>query len=195
MVVVKVNGVMCWVLIDSGACGSCASAKLISTINKQLSKVKKPELLSIRNPGYDKLICEHDHLRTITIDDDDAKQQLLIHLVLGNGEYACIKTSTKPLVGRGDREACGQENKIWLGDMSPGIDFDCSMMFLTQMLQSDFESLCRLDILGLADSMENDQNIVYDDFKERLVRDPSGFYKVNLPWETKSLQVTNKRSW
>ena len=31
--------------------------------------------------------------------------------------------------------------------------------------------------------MENDQNIVYDDFKERLVRDPSGFYEVNLPWK------------
>ena len=112
VVVVKVNGVMCRALIDSGAGSSYASAKLISTINKQpsevktqridmlmaaktarvemydtevssldksykinvkLSKVEKPEWLSIRNPKYDKLMREHDHLRTITIDDNDAR--------------------------------------------------------------------------------------------------------------------------
>ena len=92
---------------------------------------------------------------------------------LGNGEYARIKTSMKPLVGRGDGEPVA-----WV-IMSPGMDFDRSMMFLKQTSQSDFEILCRLDVLGLADSMEN----VYDDFKERLVRDPSGFYEVNLPWK------------
>ena len=84
------------------------------------------------------------------------------------------------------------ETQHWV-IMSPGMDFDRSMMFLTQMLQSDFESLFRLDVLGLADCMENDQNIVYDDFKERLVRDPSGFYKVNLPWKTNHSKLpTNK---
>ena len=59
--------------------------------------------------------------------------------------------------------------------MSPGIDFDRGKMFLTQTSSSDFESLCRLDVLGLADSMENDQNLVYEDFKEQLVRNPTGY--------------------
>ena len=42
--------------------------------------------------------------------------------------------------------------------MGPGIDFDCGTMLLTQTSSFDFESLCRPDVLGLADSMENDQN-------------------------------------
>ena len=56
-------------------------------------------------------------------------------------------------------------------------------MLLTQTSQSDFEHLCRLDVLGLADSVENDQNLVYDDFLEQLVRSPSGYYELNLPWK------------
>ena len=31
--------------------------------------------------------------------------------------------------------------------------------------------------------MENDQNVVYDDFKEQLTRDPAGWYETNLPWK------------
>ena len=222
VVVVKVNGVKCRALIDSGAGGSYASAKLMSMIAKQpsevktqridmlmatkttriemydtevcsldesykinvkLAKVDKPELLHIKNPGYDKLIREHDHLRGVTMDDHDIKQQLPIHLILGNGEYARIKTSTKPLVGRGDGEPVAEKTKFGWVIMSLGIDFDRGTMLLTQTSQSEFESLCRLDVLGLADTMENDQNVVYDDFKEQLVRNPSGYYEVNLPWK------------
>lgn len=59
--------------------------------------------------------------------------------------------------------------------MSPGMEFDRSTTFLTQTAQSDFENLCRLDVLGLADTLENDQSAVYDEFKEQLVRDPAGW--------------------
>ena len=57
-------------------------------------------------------------------------------------------------------------------------------MLLTQTSQADFENLCRLDVLGLADSSENDQDAVYDDFKENLVRNEAGWYETNLPWKT-----------
>ena len=71
--------------------------------NVKLAKVEKPELLSITNPGYEKLKRKYNHLQSVVIDDSDTKNQLPIHLVLGNGEYARIKTSTKPLIG-GDCE-------------------------------------------------------------------------------------------
>ena len=67
--------------------------------------------------------------------------------------------------------------------MSPGIDFDRNTMLLTQTAHSDFESLCRLDVLGLADTTENDQNVVYEDFKEQLTRDPDGWYETDMPWK------------
>ena len=173
-------------MYDTEVCSLDESHK----IHVKLAKVDKPELLSIKYPGYDKLICEHDHLRGVTMDDRDTKQQLPVHLVSGNGEYARIKTSTKPLVGRGDGEPVAEKTKFGWVIMSPGIDFDRGTMLMTQTSQSDFENLCRLDVLGLADSMENDQNVVYDDFKERLVRNSSGYYEVNLPWKANHPKIS-----
>ena len=68
--------------------------------------------------------------------------------------------------------------------MSPWVEFDKNTMLLTQTSQADFENLCRLDVLGLADSSENDQDAVYDDFKENLMRNQAGWYETNLPWKT-----------
>ena len=73
-------------------------------INVKLSKVEKPELLLVKNPNYDQLLRKHDHLRGVTMDDGDMKPQLPVRLVLGNAEYARIKTSSKPLIGREDGE-------------------------------------------------------------------------------------------
>ncbi len=67
--------------------------------------------------------------------------------------------------------------------MSPGADFDKTTVLLTQTSQSDYENLCRLDVLGIADSGESDHEIVYQDFKEQLQRSPDGWYEANLPWK------------
>ena len=152
-------------------------------MNVKLAKVDKAGLLFIKNSGYEKLIWEYDHLRGVTMDDQDTKQRLPKHLILGNGEYSRIKTSTKPLVGREGGGPVAEKTKLGWFIMSPGMDFDRSTMLLTQTSQSDFENLCRLDVLGLADSLENDQNLVYEDFKEQIVGSPSGYYEVNLPWK------------
>ena len=66
--------------------------------------------------------------------------------------------------------------------MSPGHEYDHNCMLLTQTSQTDYEELCRLDILGLADSHQHDQKAVYDEFKEQLVRDEEGWYETGLPW-------------
>ena len=55
-------------------------------------------------------------------------------------------------------------------------------MLLTQTSHVDYEELCRLDVLGLADTPTNDQGSVYAEFKEQLVRDPEGWYETGLPW-------------
>ena len=53
--------------------------------------------------------------------------------------------------------------------MSPGQEYYHNCMLLTQTSQTDYEELCRLDIIGLADSCEHDQMTVYDEFKELLI--------------------------
>ena len=220
VVVVKVDGITCRALIDSGAGSSYASAQLIDLLHKKphevktkrvdmlmsshvtkmetyeatvkstdgdfqmavnLTKVNKGELLSIDNPHYADLIAQYPHLKGVQINDHDAKQKLPVHVVLSGGEYARIKTTTKPHVGK-DGEPIAEFTKLGWFIMSPGTEFDQNTMLLTQTSQSDYEELCRLDILGLADTAENDQRNVYKEFKEQLVRGPEGWYETGLPW-------------
>ena len=126
-------------------------------------------------------MSNYSHLKGIKIEDFDTKEQLPVHVVLGSGEYARIKTETKPRVGR-DSEPVAEKTKLGWFIMSPGQEFDHNRMMLTQTSQTDYEELCRLDVLGLADSSEHDQQAVYSEFKEQLVRNKEGWYETGLPW-------------
>ena len=69
--------------------------------------------------------------------------------------------------------------------MSPGNEIDRQTIFLTQTSHVDYEELCRLDVLGLKDSTEHDQDIVHAEFKEQLQRSASeGWYETGLPWRS-----------
>ena len=80
------------------------------------------------------------------------------------------------------------------GLLSPGSEFDHNTMLLTQTSQSDYEELCRLDVLGLADTPEHDQSMVHAEFKEQLQRSPEGWYETGLPWRGNHPELpTNKQ--
>ena len=217
---IKVEGIICRMLIDTGAGSSYASGKLIDLLKKKLceiktkrvdmlmssqvtklevydtliesldgsfsmsvklTKVHKGELLTVDNPEYQQLIDNYSHLKGIKLDDFDTKKQLPVHVVLGSGEYAQIKTDTKPLIGR-DGDPVAEKTKLGWFVLSPGQEFNYSRMMLRQTSQTDYEELCRLDVLGLADSSEHDQLAVYSQFKEQLVRAEKGWYETGLPW-------------
>lgn len=217
---VKVDGITCRALIDTGAGSSYASARLLDLLKKKpsetktkcvdmlisskitklevydtvvesldgnyqmsvkLTRVNKAELLSIDNPKYRQLINKYPHLQGVKITDHDKKDQLPIHVVLGSGEYARVKTETKPQIGQ-DGEPVAEKTKLGWFIMSPGSEFDHNTMLLTQTSQNDYEDLCRLDILGLADTPEHDQSMVHAEFKEQLQRSPEGWYETGLPW-------------
>ena len=221
VVVIKVNGITCRALIDSGAGSSYASANLISTLkikpseimrqqidmlmtsrttnielydvkisssdgsnemSARLNKIEKGELLFVNNPQYGELIKRYSHLNSVRMIDTDTKSQLPIHVILGSGDYARIKTPTKPLIGQ-DAEPVAELTKFGWTILSPGVEFDRKKMMLTQTSQADFDKLCRLDVLGLADRAENDQLPVYEEFQEQLERSPEGWYETGLPWK------------
>ena len=106
---------------------------------------------------------------------------LPVHVVLGGGEYARIKTENRPRVGN-EGEPIAELTKLGWFIMSPGKEFDHAHMLLTQTTQHNYEELCHLDVLGLADTSEHDQESVYSEFKEQLVRSPEGWYETGLPW-------------
>ena len=212
VVVVRVNGVKCRALIDSGAGSSYASAKLIDTLKLKptesktsridmlmtsqvtrleiynvkiqaidsdyeletnLTKVNKGELVFVDNPQYANLRKKYDHLKEVKVHETETKRSLPIHVVLGSGEYARVKTNERPLIGS-EGEPVAEYTKLGWFVMSPGTELDEKTMMLTQTSQSDYEELCRLDVLGLEDRSEHDQATVYDEFKEQLTRSPEG---------------------
>ena len=67
--------------------------------------------------------------------------------------------------------------------MSPGSESDLTNMFLTQTSAVDYDALCRLDVLALQDQPAGDQDLVYEEFKEQLVRNPEEWYETGLLWK------------
>lgn len=87
-----------------------------------------------------------------------------------------------------------EKTKLGWFIMSPGSEFNHNTMLLTQTSQSDYEDLCRLDILGLADTPEHDQRMVHAEFKEQLQRSSEGRYETGLPWRGNHPELpTNKQ--
>ena len=66
-------------------------------------------------------------------------------------------------------------------------------MLLTQTTQSNYEELCKLDVLGLRDSADQDQRVIFEEFKERLTRSPEGWYETILPWKPNHPDVPSNK--
>ena len=159
---IKVDGIICRALIDTGPGSSYTSGKLIDLLKKKpcesktkqvdvlissqvvklemddaqidsldgnfsmsvkLTKVHKGELLTLDNPQHQQLMSNYSHLKGIKIEDFNTKEQLPVHMVLGSGEYAQIKTEARPCVGR-DGEPVAEKTKLGWFIMSPGQEFD-----------------------------------------------------------------------
>ncbi|XP_068691046.1 uncharacterized protein [Montipora foliosa] len=67
--------------------------------------------------------------------------------------------------------------------MSPGTGGDVDSRFLAHTMPSDYEDLCRMDVLGVADPPSGDQSVVHSEFLEQLQRSPEGWYESGPPWK------------
>jgi hypothetical protein len=69
------------------------------SVEADVTKIAKQQLLMLPNPCYDEVLEKYQHLDGVVIEDDDPKEQLPIDLILGVEEYARIKTSSRQKVG------------------------------------------------------------------------------------------------
>ena len=176
----------------------------LSTVNVQsldgkfnmdvsVTKVDKPELLHVDNPHHEQLISTYSHLNGIIMDDNDRKPKLPIHLILGASDYVCIKTNQPARVGK-TGEPVAEMTKFGWTIIAKGREIDYTALLLAQTNQSDYEQLCRLDVLGLVDRPENDQETVYAEFREQLVRSEEGWYETGLPWKGNHPTLLNNKT-
>ena len=135
-------------------------------LDVNITKVEKRELLSLENSHYNRVLDENAHLRGVHMDDDDEKDQLPVHIILGANDFAKIRTGERLRVGRrGDPGA--EFTRFGWAIMSPGADQDISPGYLAVSSTTDYDNLCALDVLGLADTT-GDQGDVFGEFKEQL---------------------------
>ena len=83
----------------------------------RLTRVNKEELLSIENIHWQQL--KYSHLQGVQISAYDIEKQFAIHTILGNWEYTCAKTKTKPQNRKGRRPVAEQTELVWF-IRSPG---------------------------------------------------------------------------
>ena len=157
-----------------------------------VTKVEKPQLMMLENPRYKKLIEKHQHLKGVIIDDTDDRPRLPVHLILGNSECPRISTTEPQRVGR-EWDPVAMYTKLGWTITSPGQELNTTNMLLTQTSRLDYEELCKLDVLGLADSPTGDQGVVYEEFKEQLTRSDKGWYKTGLPWKGNHPPLPNNK--
>ncbi|XP_068720014.1 uncharacterized protein [Montipora capricornis] len=157
-----------------------------------ITKVNKRELLVLENPRYKELLEANSDLNGVRMDDDDTKDRLPVHIILGANDFAKIRTGERLRVGRrGDPVA--EFTRFGWTIMSPGADRELATAYLAINSNTDYERLCALDVLGLADSSTGDQGDVYEEFKEQLVRSSEGWYETGLPWKGSCPPLPNNR--
>ena len=116
------------------------------------------------------------------MNDDDKKPELLIHLILGASGYSRIKTDTKPRIGQAGEPVAELTSLGWTM-MSAEKEAHTGSVYLTRTSSTDYEQLCSLDVLGLQDRPQGDQQSVCDDFKEQFRRSDEGWYETGLLWK------------
>ena len=125
-------------------------------LSTEVTKVEKNVLLTIPNPKYQEMLKSHQHLSGITMDDQDEKAELPIHVIIGTNQYPKIKTKTPARIGNLGEPIAELTKFGWI-IMSPKTEQDLTSMYLTQTPSGDYEQLCRLDVLGLEDQPTGDQ--------------------------------------
>ena len=158
----------------------------------EVTKVEKPHLMMLDNPRYKKLVEKHPHLKGVTMDDKDERPRLPVHIIFGNSECPRISTTEPQRVGR-EWDPVASYTKLGWTITSPGKEIDTTIMLLTQKSRVGYEELCKLDVLGLADSPSGDQGVVYDEFKEQLRRSEDGWYETGLPWKGNHPPLPNNK--
>ena len=70
------------------------------SLEVNVTKIDKKELLFLENPGYKETLSKFPHLNGVHMNDVDEERLLPIHLILGVNDYVKIRTTEKHRIGR-----------------------------------------------------------------------------------------------
>ncbi|XP_065654634.1 uncharacterized protein LOC136081261 [Hydra vulgaris] len=199
-VVVNVDKYKVRALLDTGAGSSYASSTLIKYLKLEPNNWESKNIETMTGSVHQnlplfyttlysikgcnsldiKLYKKFKHLERLHFHNEDDYDDHKIHLIIGAGDIARIKL--KGFRTGNDGEAIAEETIFGWTVMEPGKSTsDC--LYFTKPTNDCYKELYSLDVLGLEDRSEGNQNEVYEEFKEQLQQDSTGFYHTGLPWK------------
>ena len=132
-----------------------------SEFTTETNAVDKDVLLNVPNPDYGTMLTKYPHLTGIKMNENQTKATLLIHIILGAGDFTKIKTQERPQIGQiGDPVAELTRRRV-------GKESSYSNMLLRTAAIKNYEELCNLDVLGLSDThhLSKPDNVVWRNLK------------------------------
>ena len=123
--------------LASHQCGLEASFKQKVWIMVTIAHLGLRTML-VDNPRYKKLVEKHPHLKGVTMDDNDERPRLPVHIILGNSECPRISTTEPQRVGR-EWDPVASYTKLGWTITSPGREIDTTSMLLSQTSRVDYE--------------------------------------------------------
>ena len=152
------------------------------TINTEVSKVDRAELISMPNPHYEDIIQTYTHLQGVKMEDSSNKEYLPVHVILGASEYAIIKTKKHIKVGQ-KWDLVAEYTPFGWVITAGGKKRTSKYLMLTRSAEADYAEPCSLDVLGLKEESYNVDNDIYQWFKDQLRRNEEGWYETNIMWK------------
>ena len=163
------------------------------SLHSEVNGIERKVLLTLPNPHYERIIAKNKHLDGIDMNDNDGKEYIPVHVILGASDYALIKTSTPTRIGNLGQPIAEKTKFGWI-IMSPGQDEEDTTLMYTRTTHEDYMEMCSLDVLGIEDRSEGNQSYVYDEFKEQLYQRDDGRYEVSLPWKPGHPELPSNRN-
>ena len=148
---------------------------------------EKDVLTHLPNPCIEALKKQQCRLRRLEFSEEGTESDSIeVHIILGAADYQRVQTSEPLILGLNPDKDPGAEFMM-LGWTVYGRQLlsECGpeKQFLMKTGQDEFEKLCSLDVLGLADKAARGESKLHEDFIQQLNKTPAGYYETKLLWK------------
>ncbi len=146
---------------------------------------EKEILTTLPNPRIADLKQRNPRLKEVSLCEEKTTSECMpVHVMLGVSDFQRIRTSGTLILGTNPDLDAGAEFTMlgWtvFGGKQQGTRLGKQLLLHTA--QEEFEKLCNLDVLGVADPIDK-QVFVHENFKQQLEKNEQGFYETRLPWK------------
>ncbi|XP_028413677.1 uncharacterized protein LOC114536534 [Dendronephthya gigantea] len=115
-------------------------------------------------------------------DEETTDRQIPVHIILGAADYQRIKSAEQLILGENpDTDPGAEFTKLGWALCGKIVSMESAEKEFFLNSQSEFEKLCSVDVLGLAEKLETETEF-HENFIKHLHQTDKGFYETDLPW-------------